>query len=375
MYCDRVRRARPLLGTLVEISLAGRAERDLHTAADAAFDEISRIHELMSVHSAKSDLYRVNNAPVGTEVPVHTLTWRVLDLAAKISRASSGVFDVTVGAAMMARGDLPLMVNTLPDGTATYRDIELLPGHRVRLRRALAIDLGGIAKGYAVDNAVRILREHGVPAGCVNAGGDLRAFGNEAQTVHVRDPLEPAIARAEVDLRDCALATSASYANCQSFNAAGVVLDPRAQIRAGAGRSASVRAASCAVADALAKCVLLLGQMSAPLLRRYRADAFVIQDGQPCVIDSCLNATAADEIALDDTGSVDRGSVDTVPTDADFMDTGPIDTRSINTSALQTAPINAACWASVRNDAGRLDRTCSNRHSDVMRGDPTGVLS
>ena len=318
MSCDRVRRARPLLGTLVEITLAGQRESVLHEAANSAFADIERIHVLMSVHSKQSDLYRVNNAPVDSAVPVDACTWRVLDLAADISDASHGVFDVTVGAAMMARGDLPQMVNNLPDGRATYRDIELLPDWRVRLRRELAIDLGGIAKGYAVDSAVRVLRERGVPTGCVNAGGDLRAFGEEVQTVHVRDPLDPAIARAEVALRDCALATSASYGNSEDFNAAGIVLDPRSNTELRTGCSASVRAGSCAVADALAKCVLVLGESSAPLLRRFQANGFLIKDNMPIVIDT----------ALDDTGSI---------------------------------------------DTSRVDRALANRQSDVMLGNSTGA--
>lgn len=286
MHYDRVRRARPVLGTLVDISLAGRDERELHEAADAAFDEISRVHDLMSVHSRQSDVYRLNNAPVGHPVAVDARTWRVLETAELIANASNGVFDITIGAAMMARGDLPRMLNRMPDADATWRDIELLPDFRVRLRRALAIDLGGVAKGYAVDSAVRIVRERGVPAGCVNAGGDLRVFGDEALTVHVRDPADPAIARAEVDLRNCAFATSASYATSHGFNASGSVFDRRTNSNVAAGRSGSVRASSCAVADALAKCALLLGAASAPLLRQFGAEGFVMIGGSPTVIET-----------------------------------------------------------------------------------------
>jgi thiamine biosynthesis lipoprotein len=297
----------------VEISLAGQAERELHEAANAAFAEIARIHELMSVHSMESDLYRVNNAPVGRAVLVDERTWQVLDLAAEISHASNGVFDVTVGAAMMARGDLPRMVNNLPGGNATYRNIELLSEFRVRLQCAMAIDLGGIAKGYAVDSAVRVLREGGVPEGCVNAGGDLRAFGDEALTVQVRDPLDPAIACAEVDLCDCALATSAGYASSKGYNTSGVVLDPRANTEVGTGCSASVRAASCAVADALAKCALILGEKSAPLLRRFQANGFLVHDKMPIVIDTvpvdaCAGPAARDGITQVDVGFANRQS-------------------------------------------------------------------
>ena len=147
----------------------------------------------------------------------------------------------------------------------------------------------------------------------------------------MRDPLEPAIARAEVELRDCALATSASYANSQSFNAAGVVLDPHANTEVGVGCSASVRAGSCAVADALAKCVLLLGESSARLLRRFQADGFLIKDSMQTVIDT----------EGDDTGSMDG-----------------------------VHPAYAA-----RDDTSRVDPALANRQSDAMLGNPAGASS
>lgn len=268
------------MGTLVEISLAGTGEDDLHEAAGRAFAQIACIHEAMSAHSIHSDVFRINNTRAGSIVAVAESTWRVLELAIDIADASNGVFDVTIGAAMRARGELPALTDHLPDPGATFRDIELLPDHRVRLRRALAIDLGGIAKGYAVDAAIDILKHDGVPAGCVNAGGDLRVFGGQVATVQVRDPLEPSVARAQVQLRDCALATSANYATDRGYSSAGVVLDPRCGNAVGAGRSASVRALSCAVADALAKCVLMLGDSSAALLARFKADGFLLDGNE-----------------------------------------------------------------------------------------------
>ena len=279
MHCGRVRRARPLLGTLVEISLAGTGREDLHQAADRAFAEIACIHESMSAHSIHSDVFRINSAPVRCVVPVAESTWRVLELATDISNASDGVFDVTIGGAMRARGDLPALTDRSPDPGATFRDIELLPGNRVRLHRTLAIDLGGIAKGYAVDVAIDVLKRNGVLAACVNAGGDLRVYGAEATTVQVRDPLDPSIARAQLQLQDCALATSANYASDHGYSSAGVVLDPRCGEAAGAGRSASIRASHCAIADALAKCVLMLGESCTALLAHYRADGFLL-DGR-----------------------------------------------------------------------------------------------
>jgi thiamine biosynthesis lipoprotein len=285
MHCDRVSRARPLLGTLVEISLAGTGKEDLHEAAGHAFAEIARIHQLMSAHSAHGDVFRINSAPARSVVHVTESTWRVLELATDIANASGGVFDVTVGAAMRARGQLPALDHCRPDPGATFRDIELLPDNCVRVHRALMIDLGGIAKGFAVDAAVDILKRNGVPAGCVNAGGDLRVFGAQATTVQVRDPLDPSIARAQVQLCERALATSANYAAERGYSSAGLVLDPLCGDVAAVGRSASVRASDCAVADALAKCVLLLAESSAGLLAHYQADGFLLDGDARWVFD------------------------------------------------------------------------------------------
>lgn len=287
MRCERVKRARPLLGTIVEISLSGSNASELHTCADAAFDSVARIHELMSFHSAGSDVSRFNNSLVGETVQIDSRTWHVIKHAIELSRASDGVFDITVGGEMMARGNLPVMMHRQVDRTASFRDIELLADRGARMLRPLAIDLGGIAKGYAVDCAVRVLREMGVTSGCVNAGGDLRVFGDEAMPVDVRDPVDPAMIAAQVMLRERAFATSGNYASTTRFNASGLVLDPRDDAQVRKGYSASVRATSCMTADALAKCVLVLGQRSGPLLRHYEADGFVLGEGEePMLIDT-----------------------------------------------------------------------------------------
>jgi thiamine biosynthesis lipoprotein len=263
------------LGTLVEISLSGSDANALHEFANAAFETIAAVHELMSFHSPDSDVSRLNNSAVGCAVQLDPRTWRVIQLANEISLASSGVFDISVGGAMMVRGDLPGMLRRQPDRDASYRDIELLADSRVRIRRSLAIDVGGIAKGYAVDCAVRVLQEMGANSGCVNAGGDLRVFGDETVPVEVRSPLNPEVVGARVSLRDCAFATSANYA-AEGFSSAGVVLDPRDDAKVNGGRSASVRATSGVIADALAKCVLILGQGSGWLLHQYQADGFIL---------------------------------------------------------------------------------------------------
>ncbi len=241
-----ISRARPLLGTLVCI----RADA-AGAVVDDAFAAIARVHALMSVQDEESELARINREAHVKAVRVHPWTFEVLALAQRFARATAGAFDATLG----HRG-------------ATYRDVLLGPGRRVALRRPARLDLGGIAKGFAVDRAVSVLRRHGATRGCVNAGGDLRLFGNAPQPVEVRLPSAPEQCVRIESTRYGAYATSAGYYQAE-------VLDPRTQRRLCADSSVTVTAASCAVADALTKAVAALGPVPG-VLARFGASAYLL---------------------------------------------------------------------------------------------------
>ena len=184
-----VRRARPLLGTLVEITARGGAAPRVAEAVDAAFAAIAAVHRLMSFHDRASDVTRLNRCAARTPVRVHAWTFAVLREAQEVAQASAGLFDVTVASVLTRHRLLPGTPGApVPHRSASFRDIRLLPGLRVRFSRPLLLDLGGIAKGFAVDRAIDCLRAAGVCSGVVNAGGDLRCFGPVPHRVHVRDP-------------------------------------------------------------------------------------------------------------------------------------------------------------------------------------------
>jgi len=155
--------------------------------------------------------------------------------------------------------------------------IELLPRHRVFFRDpAVRIDLGGIAKGFAVDRAVETLRRHRVRCGIVNAGGDLAVFGAEERTVEVRDPRDPRRSIARLTVREAALASSAGrFDPARSIRPQPpAVIDPRDGGTARGVLGATVRAPTCMVADALTK-VVMLAPDAAPLAH-YRAAALLV---------------------------------------------------------------------------------------------------
>jgi thiamine biosynthesis lipoprotein len=151
--------------------------------------------------------------------------------------------------------------------------------HRVRFHRpGIRIDLGGIAKGFAVDRAIEVLRDFGISRGVVNAGGDLAAFGAHSETVYIRDSRDPRRLMCGIEIENQALASSGSYFD--PFRSACplelTIIDPRSHKPASMINAATVRAPSCLIADALTKVVMIAGSAAAALLEQYQASALVV---------------------------------------------------------------------------------------------------
>ena len=280
--CDSIRRARPLLGTFVEIAVEGATPAAMSSAVEAAFDAIAKIHALMSFHAAGSDVSRLNAHAWSGPVIVHAWTHQVLATAIDLRRRSAGVFDIAVAPTLQRLGLLPRASGDetfTPIAAETAGAIELLPGQRVRFKqRGTRIDLGGIAKGFAVDRAIYILREHDMPGGLVNAGGDLAVFGAAPALVGVRDPRDPGRLLCRVRLSNQALASTApSFDPVRSSKVTGSsVIDPHGGKPISGIRGATVRAPSGMIADALTKVVMVAGTSAADLLEHYRADALLV---------------------------------------------------------------------------------------------------
>src|SRR3954468_15643086 len=171
--CVRIRRARPLLGTLVEIRVSSSDEAAVR-AVERAFRDVERVHRAMSTQESTSDIARLR---AGRWAGLDPWTRRVLERAHEIRVATDGLFE-------------PACCN---------------------------YSLDGIAKGFAVDRAIERLVEAGMDSGVVNAGGDLRVFGEDFESLHVRKADDPDRLVFVGEIRDLAVATSASIG----------VIDPR----------------------------------------------------------------------------------------------------------------------------------------------------
>ena len=287
---DSICRAQPLLGTFVEIRSGSAKRAATERAIDAAFAVIDKVHRLMSFHDPDSDVSRLNREACKRSVAVDPWTYQVLDAALDLHRRSHGVFDIAVAPALQKLGLLPRHQADAESGlaeTATSEAVELLPQHRVRFHHpGMKIDLGGIAKGFAVDRAIDCLHGHHQSYGLVNAGGDLATFGASAEMIHIRDPRSPGSSLCQVAVANAALASSARLFNpMDSSNSLfSSIINPVTQKPAAEIAGATVHAPSCMVADALTKIVMISGERAAAILKAYQASALLVSaGGKVCV--------------------------------------------------------------------------------------------
>ena len=171
------------MGTEFRIVLYAADKTTANEAADAAYARVAQLNRVFSDYDPQSEAMRLcRSASVGQAVPVSHDLARVLKTAHNISRRSDGAFDVTIGPLTKlwrrARRQKRLpSASRLSDARSKvdYRQVQLV-GQTVQLHSAgLRLDFGGIAKGYAADAALQVLRRRGIPRALIDAGGDIVA--------------------------------------------------------------------------------------------------------------------------------------------------------------------------------------------------------
>ncbi len=267
-----VEREQFLMGTAVSITIAGEERDHAHRAADRAFGEIRRLEAIMSTYRPESEISQVNGAAGASWTVVSPELRYVIKAGLDFGELSRGGFDVTVkpliGIWHFEEGSRPpgqeAIDSLLP--LVDYHAVQIDADGRVRLKKpGMAIVLGGIAKGYAVDRAIEILQEEGIENAIVNAGGDLRAIGRRSSSrpwrVGIQDPRREDELLADLPLTDRAVATSGDYERFYIFEGIRYhhILDPRTGRPARGCRSVTVIAPTAMEADALATAGFVLG--------------------------------------------------------------------------------------------------------------------
>lgn len=270
---DLLRSAQFIMGTLVEITVREPDADKARRAVGQAFDEMRRLEKLMSSHLAESEISRLNEA-AGAKISlaVSPEVLEVLQRGAYWGNLSNGAFDVSIGPASRLwrfedqNPSLP-EADSLAQATrlVNHRDVEI-SASRVRLKRpGMALRLGAIAKGYAVDKAMDVLKKSRIRHALINAGGDLKALGkrkdDQPWSIGLRHPRKPEKMIASFALSNKAVATSGDYQKYFMLGGARYhhILDPASGLPARGTISSTVIADSVMDADALATAVFVLG--------------------------------------------------------------------------------------------------------------------
>jgi thiamine biosynthesis lipoprotein len=268
-----VTRAQMQMGTLVKITVVARSEAVAQAAATAGFTEIRRLEELLSTWIPTSELSRVNASAGVMPVHVSPETLTVVQRAVQVADMTDGGFNIAIGPAVDAwrvtegqriptESELDAL-RPLVDLQAVHVDVR---EQTIYLGKAgMRIDVGGIGKGYAADQAVDALRRAGAIAGVVALSGDIKTFGRlpggKMFPVGIQHPRKDGSVLAWIDLQDEAISTAGDYE--RFFEREGVryhhILDPRTLQPARSCQSVTVIAREGVWADGLDTGIFVMG--------------------------------------------------------------------------------------------------------------------
>jgi FAD:protein FMN transferase len=287
-------REEAIMGTAVRVELWHDDRHAAEAAMAAVMDEMNRIDAAMSPFKPESELSRINREAAGRAVPISREMFDLISRSIEFSRLSDGAFDITFSSVgymydyrAHRRPTDEEIARALPG--INFRHIQLDAGARtIRFaRHGVRIDLGGIAKGYAVDNCTAILRARGISNAIVTAGGDSRLLGDRRGrpwTIGIRDPRRRGEVIAMLPLENVAISTSGDYE--RFFEEDGVrhhhIINPRTGKAAATGiRSVTVIADNGLTTEGLTKSVFILGvEKGLRLVDSLRGvDAVIVDDG------------------------------------------------------------------------------------------------
>jgi thiamine biosynthesis lipoprotein len=268
---DWIGDARPLMGTEVRVYLWTDDEEDGRRAMEAVFDEVQRINRLMSTYIDDSEISIVNREAAAGPVVIGDELFRLIQRSLDISVLTLGAFDITYDSVgqhydfrLRQRPDANTVESAREYIDYRYVQLDSAADSVLFLKEGVRINLGGIAKGYAVERGIDILRLRGVRHAIVTAGGDSRLLGDRRGRpwmVGIRDPGDEQLVAISVPLVDEAISTSGDYE--RFFIEDGIryhhIIQPSSGEPASGVRSATVIGPDAVMTDALSTSVFVMG--------------------------------------------------------------------------------------------------------------------
>jgi thiamine biosynthesis lipoprotein len=294
-----VKRTQMHMGTVVSITAVGRTHDEANEAITAGFQEIKRLEQLLSTWIPSSELSKVNAAAGQSAVKVSLETMAVVRKALQVAEMTDGAFNIAIGPAINAWNisDDPRLP-TSEELAALKPLVDLQYVHTdvwertIHLQKpGMRIDVGGIGKGYAADQAVLVMKKAGAAAGVVALSGDIKTFGRlpggRRFPVGILHPRKEGEILAEIDLEDEAISTAGDYE--RFFDKDGIryhhILDPKTLQPARGCQSVSVIAKEGVWADGLDTGIFVLGaERGMELVEQLEDVEAIIVDGEGRVL-------------------------------------------------------------------------------------------
>lgn len=286
------RKSAVIMDTLVTITVVADSEEVAEASIDAAFDEIRRLEELLSFWTEDSEIAAIYHNAGVKPVKVSPETLEVIERSIDIADKTGGAFDPTVGPVMRLWDFREKKIPASEEievrlGLVDYRKIEVDRENSTAFLRqkGMSFDTGGIAKGYAVDKAVEVLKKRGIKSGLVAIAGDIRGFGPKTWRIGIRNPRperEGEDILAVMGLRDEAISTSGDYE--RFFDKDGKryhhLLDPKTGLPAHGAWSVSVVAEEATITDGFSTGVFVLGpEEGIQLLENLGLEGIIVAKG------------------------------------------------------------------------------------------------
>ena len=290
----------PHMGTLFKITLYASNESSARIASDAAFSKVASLDRIMTDYDVESELMRLCRQPINTPVQVSEDLFTVLEESLRIARASDGAFDPTIGPVIRLwrrarrQGILPTPEQIQhAQNSVGWQKLILDASTRTVTLLALdmQLDLGGIAKGYAADKALAVLRENGITRALVAASGDIAAGdpppGSRGWRVSIGTPYSSNALSKTFLLNNAAVSTSG---DTEQFVVIGGkryshIVDPHTGIGLTNQLQVSVWARHATLSDAFATTVCVLGESKGFRLINSQPDMTAIAIGKENTFD------------------------------------------------------------------------------------------
>jgi len=264
-----------LMGNRFEFTAIAKSKQSGDDAIDAAIAEVQRIESLLSSFKEDSQVNEINKFAGIKTVPVNREVIELINRSTKISTVTQGAFDITYGSIDKSLWNFDIHMTALPDQQTALKAVERINYKNVLVdddagtvmlkMEGMRIGFGGIGKGYAADQAKKLMQSMGIESGIVNAAGDLITWGTQLDgsnwTIGIANPDQKQDAFSALSISNMAIATSGNYEKYAVIDGKKYshTINPKTGLPVHGIKSVSIICPSGELADALATPILVMG--------------------------------------------------------------------------------------------------------------------